>query len=86
MFRRALIAWAGEHGRVLTVGAIRARPWASATFEGERVAVALAPTDLDAAWSAGLAEAELHVRGYLVADLSVEAGGAMLEALLIRAA
>lgn len=86
---RALTLFAREHGRTLVLGAVRTQPWASATFEGERVVIDVSYPVADAAWLADLVEAELHVRGYLVADLAVDdtADDAVsIEALLIRAA
>lgn len=49
------------------------RRWASATFSGARHVVTLAATASPAldAWLATLAEAELPVKGHLLADLAV---------------
>ena len=48
--------------------------WASATFTGARHLLTLAapPSPALDAWIAGLPEAELRLRGHLVADLVVE--------------
>ncbi len=48
--------------------------WASATFNGARHRLTLASADTGfAPWLAGLGEADLPLRGHLVADLTVAA-------------
>lgn len=49
------------------------RDWASATFTGERhlIRVELADDAATAAWLADLPDAELVIRGQIVADLTV---------------
>lgn len=67
--------------------------WASATFVGARhhVTLTLARTDAGEAWLAALSEAELSVRGHLLADLlvtsvvfSAELVTARIEALTVE--
>lgn len=72
---RAIEGDADRAGVDITIGATAARSWASATFEGARHRIALtAPaTPALAAWLAALPDAELRVRGQLVADLIVTA-------------
>lgn len=85
LFGRALKAHVQGLGHAITLADIRARPWASATFEGERVE--LSAQGADPAWTASLGEAGLDVRGYLVADLvarPMDAATVRVEALLIR--
>jgi hypothetical protein len=68
------------------LGQLRTRPWASATFEGERVEIELHGVEPRAAWLAKLPEIELKVRRYYVADLAVHATGpssVRVEALLL---
>ena len=49
-----------------------ATPWASATFNGARHRLIIASDDAGFdAWLAGLPEADLPLRGHLVADLAV---------------
>ena len=62
-------------------------PWASATFVGGQHRVRVTGEALDA-WLDGLAEADLPVRGHLVADCAVtrQRGGALLTILLLDAA
>lgn len=70
--RRLLLAGqAGGHG--ITIDGIGSTPWASATFNGARHRVRLggrATAELEA-WLQALAEAELPLRGHLVADLAI---------------
>lgn len=85
---RSLIAHARGLGVTVRAESIGSRPWVSATFEGERVAIELSGLEGGAGWLANLPEAELPVRGHIVADLTVgsrTAGTVRLEALLIRA-
>lgn len=79
---RAFRLSAASHGVTIERAAIADRPWASATFEGVRHTVRL---DLDGerarSWLALLPEAELPMRGHIVADLAIDrvadrAGGA----------
>ncbi|GAA0330305.1 hypothetical protein GCM10009087_45610 [Sphingomonas oligophenolica] len=67
--------------------------WASATFSGARHQLSLEATEGDAldGWLAGLPEADLPIRGHLVADIVVmsvrRAGGSAtigLEALTVE--
>lgn len=85
----ALLAKAIAHdtqGCSFQLGQVRTRPWASATFEGERVEIELNGVEPGAAWLAELPETELKVRGHYVADLVVLATGpssVRVEALLL---
>lgn len=83
---RAVAAHARSHGHAVTVADVTTRPWASATFEGERVGLALHGSAICPLWVADLPEADLRVRGYLVADLAARtaAPSVHIEALLIR--
>lgn len=71
--RRLRIA-AEAAGAVVTVGESDWTRWASATFVGARHRVTISGSGgaFDA-WVAGLAEAELPLRGHLVADVAVVA-------------
>jgi len=86
---RTLTASAAMHGIALHVRDIRERAWASATFVGARLTIALAITGADpAAWLAALPGQDLPVPGYLVADLVVIDAtdvSATLELLLLEA-
>lgn len=69
--RLLLVAQAG--GQDLIVGDVQSVPWASATFNGARhrlTVQATASPGLDA-WLQSLSEAELPLRGHLVADLAL---------------
>lgn len=70
---RALLASAAHAGCAITIAAIDGVPWSSATFTGARHLVAIegpaGPAMLG--WIAALPEADLPVRGHLVADLRV---------------
>ena len=88
----ALIRALAASGPAFTLLDVESRDWASATFAGERhrVRVEMADDTATTVWLAALPEAELVVRGWLVADLSVaetkrENGQtlAMIEALTI---
>lgn len=86
---RALEADAATADAAVTVGEVHARPWCSATFEGERCRVVLYFAAPPTAWLDALPEAELPMRLHYVADLricSVAAGGAELEALVLKEA
>ncbi len=72
--RRLRIA-AEAAGVAIEIVASEATPWASATFNGARHQLTLASTDAGfAAWLATLPEADLPLRGHLVADLIVTGG------------
>ncbi len=70
---RAVIADAARVGVTVSVVASGATRWASATFVGARHRLTLSSeeTDAAAAWLDGLADADLPLRGHLVADLIV---------------
>lgn len=74
LLRRALEASADAAGCPVTLVASDWTRWASATFTGARHLLTLAapPSPALDAWIAGLPEAELRLRGQLVADLVVE--------------
>lgn len=59
----------------LVVAECRARPWASATFEGVELAFALtaSPGAAAQAWVATLPDAELPVRGYVAMPPAIDA-------------
>lgn len=63
---------AGCAGHIVTADWER---WASATFTGARHRITLSalPCPATEAWLAGLSEAEIDVRGHLVADLEIVA-------------
>ena len=71
----ALVRDAAAAGCIVTVAPVAAVPWASVTFTGERHTLSLtaAATPALDAWLARLAEAELAVAGWLVADCAVAA-------------
>jgi len=76
LLARLLAARAAAAGVVLIVQDWRTRPWASATFVGERHEVLAAMTGEAApGFLAGLPEADLPLRGHLVADVAVERTG-----------
>ena len=69
--RRLRIA-AEAAGVAVTVGEADWTPWASATFVGARHRLTVSGSGIAFdAWVAGLAEAELPLRGHLVADIAV---------------
>lgn len=70
---RALVRSAAEAGVILSPTVATATPWASVTFTGARHRLTMVATRSSAldAWLAGTSEAELHLRGHLVADLIV---------------
>lgn len=93
LLERALIADAARAGAAIAVIEGESRRWASATFVGARHVLTLVAADSRqlAAWLGGLAEAELPIRGHLVADIAVvsrtRAGGdvtAVVEALTVE--
>ncbi|MES2339547.1 MAG: hypothetical protein V4537_15755 [Pseudomonadota bacterium] len=73
LLERALVAHAGSAGFGCRIVAESAKRWASATFVGAhhrlRIEATACPPLRD--WLAGLADADLPLRGHLVADLSV---------------
>ncbi|MCH7860476.1 hypothetical protein ACQKOH_09765 [Sphingomonas sp. NPDC092331] len=74
LLRRALEASAEAAGCPVALVESDWTRWASATFTGARHLFALAapPSGAFDAWIAGLPDAELRLRGHLVADLAVE--------------
>ena len=69
--RRLRIA-AEAAGVAIAITASDATPWASATFNGARHRLTLAGEGAPfARWVAGLLEADLPLRGHLVADIAV---------------
>jgi hypothetical protein len=69
---RALTTSAARAGLELAVTTAESTRWASATFTGARHVLEVAiGGDAAAAWLAELPEAELPMRGHLVADLAV---------------
>ncbi|MCC2975541.1 hypothetical protein LK533_02485 [Sphingomonas sp. PL-96] len=73
LLERRLLLAAQAGGQDLVVSDVQSVPWASATFNGARhrvTAQAAASPGLDA-WLQCLPEAELPLRGHLVADLTV---------------
>lgn len=87
--RRLRIA-AEAAGVAITITASDATPWASATFNGARHRLTLAGDGAPfARWVAGLPEADLPLRGHLVADLVVRRavagdGAVVLEVLTVE--
>lgn len=71
---RAIRASAQAAACPVHVVAIEGRPWASATFTGMRHRLTLAAETVPhvRAWIDALPEAELRMRGHIVADLAVE--------------
>jgi hypothetical protein len=74
LLRRALEAGAESAGCPLSATESDWTRWASATFTGARHLFRLTgpPSPRFDSWIAGLPEAELRLRGHLVADLVVE--------------
>lgn len=69
--RRLRIA-AETAGVAIDIPESEAVPWASATFNGARHRLTMTSDDVGFdAWLAGLPEADLPLRGHLVADLAV---------------
>lgn len=87
--RRLRIA-AEAAGVAIAITASDTTPWASATFNGARHRLTLAGEGAAfARWVAGLPEADLPLRGHLVADLVVrravaEDGAVVLEVLTVE--
>lgn len=75
LLRRTIERHARAGGCALAIGEMRTTRWASATFVGARHCVTLSVADdaASAAWLGGLADAELTIRGHLVADLNLVA-------------
>ena len=73
LLERALLKDAARAGLTVTVNAATSRRWASATFVGARHLLRLEGTAESASveWLAQLADADLPLRGHLVADLIV---------------
>lgn len=94
LLRRALERDVRTQGCAITIGTVHSTRWASATFVGAQHRLTLdAPDDAALArWLGALAEAELTLRGHLVADATVTAlarhGGcaeATIEVLTVEA-
>jgi hypothetical protein len=73
LVERRLILAADAAGHRITVADTQSIPWASATFTGARHRMRLAGAAASglAAWLQALPEADLPVRGHLVADLAL---------------
>lgn len=73
LFARALIASARAADIAVQIVASDWERWASATFTGARhmLTVKAVPCPAFDAWLAALPEADLPIRGHLVADLTV---------------
>ncbi len=73
LLARALILSARQAGLALTVRHADWRHWASATFAGARHELTIELPDIVAAtqWLKDLPEADLPIRGHLVADASI---------------
>ncbi len=71
---RALVTDALAAGCTLTVEAVNARPWASATYVGEQQAVSVHVEPADAArrWLAMLPDANLPMRGHVAMPPAVD--------------
>ena len=69
----ALLRALAATGPAFTLTEAESRDWSSATFTGERhrLRIELADDAATSRWLAGLPEAELTVRGRLVADVAV---------------
>ncbi len=74
---RALRVSARAAGTVMTVLANDDRGWTSATFTGvrHRIAITVDRSAAAIAWLDGLGDADLPMRGHLVADLAVVRDG-----------
>jgi hypothetical protein len=92
LLERALIANAARHGVRIEVAEAESTRWASATFSGARHVMRLAADGGDMRqWLAELPEADLPIRGHLVADLAVvrqrwsgDIGEVAIEALTVE--
>lgn len=71
---RALLRSASAAGLSVALDTLRAHPWASATFVGNRLSVVLVTPRAPALgrWLADLPLAELALPGHLVASLAVD--------------
>ena len=83
----ALLRALAATGPAFTLIEAESRDWSSATFTGERhrLRVELADDAATAAWLAALPEAELAVRGRLIADVAVREarrGGGRVDAII----
>lgn len=87
-FSRALAASALAAGFPAEILSATAHDWASATFAGQRhdVRLRVVAGPASATWLAGLAEAEWHLPGHLVADIAgeIQGGEIAVTALTIR--
>ncbi len=74
LLERALLASAGSAGCTLAIARSEMERWASVTFAGARHRIALTGQAAPALnrWIVALPEAELALRGHLVADLTIE--------------
>jgi len=73
LLERALLAGARAAGCLMRLAESESTPWASVTFTGARHRLVLTGERSPAleTWLAGLPEAEVALRGHLVADLGV---------------
>ncbi|UIJ46889.1 hypothetical protein LZK98_08085 [Sphingomonas cannabina] len=73
LLERALIHNAARAGVAVHVAEAQSTRWASATFSGARhvLSMTVGGDDASGRWLAALPEAELPLRGHLVADLAV---------------
>ncbi|MBR0553800.1 hypothetical protein [Stakelama marina] len=72
LLERALIRSGADHGISVEIAAGDWRRWASATFVGARHKITMRLSGDARCWLDGLPEADLPLRGHLVAGLSVE--------------
>lgn len=88
LLERRLRISAEAAGVSIEIVGSRSTPWASATFNGARHHLALESADAGfAPWLATLPEADLPLRGHLVADLIVPGAGdrsATIEVLTVE--
>jgi hypothetical protein len=72
---RALHAGAAASGTAFEVTETVSRPWASATFSGEQhhLVIQADPIPGFRSWLAALPDAELPLRGHILADLAIDA-------------
>lgn len=75
LLERRLLLAAQAGGLAVTLAEVQSVPWASATFNGARHQLLLEAPACPAldAWLTALPDAELPLRGHLVADLVVAA-------------
>ena len=71
---RALHAGAAASGTAFEVTETVSRPWASATFSGEQhhLVIQADPIPGFRSWLAALPDAELPLRGHILADLAID--------------